>query len=207
MPVVTISRQFGAGGHTLGEHLAKKFGYQLVDRDIIREVAKEANVSADWVEAIEKDAGGLLLKVTSSLVSSNFIERLLGESASDFDEKKYVQFVQKVITQAAARGNVVLVGRGGQFVLPDGPQTIKILLVAELSDRIKFMMDHYNLTRSRAELVVRKEEKRRQTFLSIFSPRNPDDPSLYSICLNTSRISLDEALAMACDLVEACPLP
>jgi CMP/dCMP kinase len=201
MPVVTISRQFGAGGHTLGETVAKHLGYQLVDRDIVAQVAKEANVSPKWVEAVEKDAGGLLMRLVSGLVSSSFIERLLGESGSDFDEKKYLQLVRQVITKIADEGDVVLVGRGSQFILPESEQTIKVLLVAELEDRIKFMMSNYNLTKAKAEQLVRKEEKRRSAFLKLFDSHDPDDAGLYNLVINTSRLSLGEAESLVIDLV------
>ena len=201
MAVVTISRQFGAGGHTLGTTVAEHFGYQLLDRDVCQQVAEEANVSVEWVEAVEKDAGGLLMRLCNKLVSGDFIERLIGTSGGDLDEKKYVEFVRKIITEVAKEGDVVIVGRGSQFILPNHEQIVKILLVAELEDRIRFMMEHYSLTRAKAEQVVKKEEKRRQSFLRLFDTRNPDDPSLYSLVVNTSKSDLNEAEHMVTSLV------
>lgn len=193
MPVVTISRQFGAGGHTLGETVAKRFGYQLVDRSIVHQVAREANVSVKWVEAVEQEAGGLVMRLVHSLISTSFIERVLGDSGSDFDEKKYVQFIKRIIQDVAKAGDAVIVGRGAQFILPDSEETVKVLLVGDLEDRIRFMMNHYDLTRTKAEELVRREEKRRSTFLKVFYSGDPDDPSLYTLVINTSRVSLEEA--------------
>lgn len=201
MPVVTISRQFGAGGHTLGKIIAERFGYQLVDRDIVAQVAKEANVSVGWVEAVEHDAGGLLVRIANRLVSSDFIERILGDTGSDFDQNKYVQFITKIISNLADEGNVLIVGRGSQFILDQNEQIIKVLLVAELEDRIKFMMEHYDLTKSKAEQLVRKEEKRRCSFLKLFDETNPDASDIYSLVLNTSRVSLKEAEDIIADLI------
>ena len=58
MSVITISRQFGAGGKTLGEMISKALGYTFVDDEIIYQVAKKGKVSTDWVKSIEKEAGG-----------------------------------------------------------------------------------------------------------------------------------------------------
>ena len=201
MAVVTISRQFGAGGHTLGESVAQQLGYQLVERDLVTQVAKEANVSVKWVEAVEKEAGGLIMRVCHKLVSSNFIERILGDTSSDFDEDRYVQFVTKVVRELAAEGDVVLVGRGSQFILPDNEETVKVLLVANLEDRIKFMMRQYHLTRLKAEQLVQKEEKRRASFLRLFDSRNPDDPGIYNMVINTSHFDLEAARQMIVQLV------
>ena len=58
MAVITISRQFGAGGKTLGELISKNLGYTFIDDAIINKVAKKAKVSDEWVQSIEKEAGG-----------------------------------------------------------------------------------------------------------------------------------------------------
>ena len=201
MPVVTVSRQFGAGGHTLGNVVANRLGYQLVDRSLLQQVAEEANVSPRWVEAVEKEAGGLLMRICHMLVSSNFIERHLGSSGSDFDQKKYVAFITKIIQDLAEEGDVVIVGRGAQFILPDSEEIIKVLIVAELEDRIKFMMERYSLTQSQAEQMIRKEEKRRCSFLNLFDPRDPDEPDIYNLVLNTSHINLETAEDLVVQLV------
>jgi cytidylate kinase len=60
MAVITISRQFGAGGITLGKMIAESMGYTFADSDILQRVAKEANVSTHWVESFEKEAGSKL---------------------------------------------------------------------------------------------------------------------------------------------------
>jgi len=78
MSVITISRQFGAGGKTLGEMVSEKLNYTFVDNDIIQMVAKQAKVSTNWVESIEKEAGGamekLALKRTRVVMSSGGLE-------------------------------------------------------------------------------------------------------------------------------------
>ena len=200
MPIVTISRQFGAGGHTLGKMLSQKLGYQLVDRDICRQIAEEAKVSIGWVESVERDPGGLLMRICNKLVSSDWIERHVGDKG-DFDSEKYVSFVTRIIKQLAKESDLVVVGRGSQFILPNSELTVKVLLVADLEDRIKFLMDHYQMTKSSAEQLVRLEEKRRVDFLKLFDSRNPDDPSLYTLVFNTSRVTLEETERMILDMV------
>ena len=193
MPVITISRQFGAGAHTLGRNLAQRLGFQLIDREIIRQVAEEADVSEKWVEAIERDPGGLLLRMVNRLVRPNFIERLLQEKGKDFDERKYVALVTRIIEKIAEEGEVVIVGRGAQFILPDNETTIKLLMLADFEDRIRYLADSYELSQSTARDLIRREDGRRINYLKLFHSGNPDDPTLYTAVLNTSRMSLDEA--------------
>ena len=77
MAVITISRQFGAGGITVGEIVAQKLGYKFFDNEIIQMLAKEAKVSTHWVEDLEKEAGGALQKFLSQVVPKSMVERIL----------------------------------------------------------------------------------------------------------------------------------
>ena len=69
MAVITISRQFGAGGKTLGKRVAEKLGYPMIDNEIINKVAEMAKVSDDWVHSIEQEAGGKMMNFISKLVN------------------------------------------------------------------------------------------------------------------------------------------
>ncbi|MBW2170320.1 MAG: cytidylate kinase-like family protein [Deltaproteobacteria bacterium] len=178
MAVITITRQFGAGGWTLGNAVANRLGYKFVSRGIINKMAKEANVSVKWVSSVEKEAGDWLMRFMSKLVSSNFIERHIGEARSDFDENKYVSFLKRLIPAIAAQDNVVILGRGSHYILPDDPKTIKILLVADLEDRIAFT------------------EKK-------LDPRDPDDPGLYRVTINISKVRLEQAEEIIVGMVKS----
>lgn len=201
MPVISLSRQFGAGGKTLGEMVANRLNFEFLDEVLVHKLAKEANVSARWVEGVAREAGGHLMRFLSSLVSSRFIERHVGESGSDFDEAKYVKFLTKVVEEVAEEDNVVILGRGSQFILRKNPQAVMVLLVAELEDRIKFIMEHYGLGQGKAENMVVRHEKMRTRFLKELYPGNPNDPSLYHMVLNTSLISMEIAENLICELV------
>ncbi len=197
MAVITISRQFGAGGRTLGKILSKKMGYALVDEDIIQKVADRVNVSKDCVKSIEEEAGGKLLKFMSGLVAKNYIERILGGDKGYIDEEVYVDALREIITQAAAEDNVVIVGRAGQYILQDHPGAFHVLLIAKKEDRLKFMEKNYRLSRPEAEKVVDVYEKRRINLYRSFGKQDYDMPDLYHMVLNMSRLDMD----MAEDLV------
>ena len=77
MAVFTISRQFGAGGKTLGNMVAETLGYTFADSSIIQMISKQANVSAKWVQSFEKEAGGMMSRAISSIVSQRMVDRIL----------------------------------------------------------------------------------------------------------------------------------
>ena len=125
MAVLSISRQFGAGGWTLGKSIAKRLDYKFVSYRIINEVAKEANVSVEWIKGVEKQAGDWLMRYLTKMVDSSFIDRHVGDSKTDFDEKRYITFLQKIVNRIADEDNVVILGRGSQFILQDRRNTFQ----------------------------------------------------------------------------------
>jgi cytidylate kinase len=141
------------------------------------------------------------MRLLSSIVPSSFIDRHLGESGADFDEKRYVEFLSRIILDLAAEDNVVILGRGSQFILRHDPKALRVLLVAERADRIKFMERTYNMPPDKAEAMVNRESRKRERFLGNFYKGNPNDPSLYHMVLNTSLIHLEAAEEQITELV------
>jgi cytidylate kinase len=201
MAVITISRQFGAGGITLGKMVAKRLGYAFADMEIIKMVAEMANVSTNFVETVEKEAGGKFSKIITKLVSKPLLDRVLKDERGYIDEEIYLDYLVLIIAQMADEGNVVILGRGSQYILGDHPDAYHFLLIDEFANRVKFMQEHYSLSQSRAEQVVKSEDKRRLNLYRKLHKTDYDRPSLYHLVLNMNRISLDQAQEMMCSLV------
>lgn len=200
MAVVTISRQFGAGGRTLGEKLCERFGLHLVDEIVIDELARKAKVSGDWLTAMEKEASSTILRLISEIFSSGILYKGPAAPGEGFERQKYVAFLNKVMTSMANQGGYVLLGRGSQLVLKSHPKAFHVLLVAEYQDRAKFMVERYNLSRTEAEKTIKEKERQRAAVASNIFGANIDDPSLYHVVLNTTRLSFDWAVDCVADL-------
>ena len=202
MAVITISRQFGAGGKTLATLVSEKLGYTLIDDAIINQVAEKAKVSDDWVHSIEKEAGGKLLNFISKLVSKSFIERILDDSKGYIDEEVYIDTLKEVIVKFAEEDNCIILGRGGQHFLRNHENAVHVLMVAELTDRIKFMEDHYDLLPTDAKNTVITRDKNRQNLILKIGHENFEHPGLYNIILNMSRLSMNKAAEIVCSMVD-----
>ncbi len=201
MPVVTISRQFGAGGKTLGKAVADRLGIPFLDNELIQMVARKARVSTNWVASIEKEAGGRLLRFISGLVSRSLVDRVLDNQRGYIDEEIYVDLLHQIISQIAAEGDAVILGRGGQYILRNDPEAYHILLVGDKPDRVRFMEEHYEMPPSRALKVVTMEERRRANLYRYFGREDYDDPQLYHLSLNMSQVHMDVACRLVCRLV------
>jgi cytidylate kinase len=201
MAVLTISRQFGAGGITLGKMIADKLGYTFADTAIIQEIAREANVSPQWVESFEKEAGTKLSRVISSMVSQKWLDRILKDERGYLDEQIYLDYLVLIIAKMADENDVVIIGRGSQYILNDHPDACHILLVDEFENRVKFMIDRYKMSPKKASQIVHNEDKRRINLYRKLGKVDFDNPGLYHLVINMNRIDLQLAQNMVCQLL------
>ena len=201
MAVITISRQFGAGGRSLGEMIARELDYRFLDDLVIQELAKKAKVTTDTIKDIERTSGSVLSKMISGMLNRNYMERILGEGKGYVNEEIYVELIQDVLKNFAREGNVVLLGRGGQYILKDFENAFHILLVSDMEQRIKFMQQFYSMTDAQAEKAIKQGDDRRRNLYKKLGHTDYNSPNLYHIVLNMSRLSLDHALETIVALV------
>ncbi|MBC8462718.1 MAG: cytidylate kinase-like family protein [Deltaproteobacteria bacterium] len=202
MAVITISRQFGAGAWTLGERLSKRLGYRYVHSDMIKEVAAKVDVSSDQVRVLEERGPSNLLKFLDKLVAASYVERIISDKYRFVDEKTYVNVVRSIIQELYKQGNVVIIGRGSQYVLKDFADTWHLLLVGDLQYRIRSVMDKFKLNEHEAEKAIKRRDQIRARFLRFFSENEShDDPLLYDLVLNMRKISMEKAENLVIDLV------
>lgn len=201
MAVITISRQFGAGGRTLGRMIAKEMDYVYLDEVIIGEIAKKANVSKDWVKSMERNVGGTISKLFAIMLNKDYMSRLIGDTKGYLDENVYMDVLREIIVESAAKDNVIIMGRGGQYILAEDENAFHIHLVSDMAHRITFMQQFYKLNEAKAQQAVTLGEKKRTAFFAKFGKADYDNPQLYHLVLNMSKLSLEDAKNVVCLLV------
>lgn len=206
MSVITIARQFGAGGKTLGGIVAEKLGYALIDEEIVELLAQETNVSSETVDAVERQTGseGLFSRILTRLgpYRKGYVKAATESRPGYMDGNLYIALLHKLIPRLADQDNAVIIGRGGQYILADRPDTFHFLLIASLKHRIEFIMEHYNLDAKKAQTVVEEHTKRRLNLYRYFARLDYEKPELYHLVLNMNWLNLQEAAALVCRLVE-----
>ncbi|QTA89980.1 cytidylate kinase-like family protein [Desulfonema magnum] len=198
MAVITIAREFGAGGKTLGTKVADKLGYTLIDEEIVEMVAKEANVSPDWVDSIAKETGseGFLPRLIKKIgpYRKGYVGIAMEKNPGYIDGDLYISILHNIIPKIASQDNVIIIGRGGQYILSDHPNTYHFLMIAKLEHRITFMMENYNLNRKQAQIVVDKQDKRRLNLYRYFAKTDYNHPKLYHMVFNMDKVRMEEAV-------------
>jgi len=152
---------------------------------------------------VENEAGGKLSRFITRMVSKPLVDRILKDERGYIDEKIYLDYLVLIIAQIADEGNVVILGRGSQYILNDHPDAFHILMINDFENRVRFMKERYELSESRAAKVVRGEDKRRKALYQKLGKADYDDPFLYHLVLNMSKLSLEEAKKMVCRQVQS----
>ena len=204
MPVVTIGRQFGAGGTSVGEMLARELRADLLESRIIDEVAHRLQLPKEEVEAEDEQPGSLLARLLVALGSASTEPLVPPEAAAwqppntdpAFDTRKAVlEITQHVIQEAARTGNVVIVGRGGAYILRDFPGALHVFLRASEAVRVKAIMARYNIT---SEEEARKRLKRTdENWTAYIKQVYGHDRNLaahYDLVLDTGRLGYEKAV-------------
>ncbi len=200
MAVITISRQFGAGCITLGESVAEKLEYAFYHDEIIEMIAEKAKVSEEGVAAIENEAGGRLMNFISGIVPKSLVETIFDTGKQYMEKNEYIDYLSTIMKKIAAEGNAVVVGRAGQHFMQDQENIYHVLIVADQKDRVEFMQDHYDLSPDKALKAVKKEDYRRKILFRILGVENYDLPDIYHLVLNMSKIDLQLACELICEL-------
>ena len=190
-PVVTIGRQYGAGGISVGRFVAEKLGIPFYDRELLALAAKESGLcEAVFERHDEKPAETPFFAPWS--VPFHTAARPLGQQVF------FAQF--DAIRALAAKGGCVIVGRCADFVLDGRPNVLRVFLRAPLEKRIARIVERDGVDEAAARKRLRVAEKNRAAYYDYFTDRKWGAAETYDLCLNTARFPSDEAVA---DLVAA----
>jgi cytidylate kinase len=193
--LITISRQFGAGGSSVAQLVAERLGWALIDNELVDRVAARAGLSPQEVAAQEERMPGLFERIVLALAASSQ-EILTPESAGSIkpiEEPRLVQITEKVVAEAAAEGRVVLVGRASAAVLSGSHDAIHARLVAPKAQRIEVVAAREKIDAEAAEALIDKTDANRARYHREYYRREWSDPALYHLTLNTGALGYDGA--------------
>ncbi len=201
MPVITLGRQFGAGGATVGRMLADQLKSEFLDSNLIDEVAHRLQVPKEEVEAEDEQPGSLLARLLVALGSASTEPLIPPEAtawnppnaAPTFDTRKAVlQITQHIIEEAARTGNVVIVGRGGAYILSKFPGALHVFLRAAEDIRVKAIMARFNVTsEEEARRRLKLTDENWTSYIRQVYGHDRNLPSHYDMVLDTGRLGYD----------------
>jgi cytidylate kinase len=179
-PIITISRQTGSRGSYFGSRLAGRLGYQRLHKEVIDVICKSSGYYKRIVESLDDHVRGNFDTLVDSL--------LTGQSV---DHTDYVRYLYKVVLSMSHLGGVVLMGRGGNFIL--GPERgFHLRIVCPKAVRVENLIRFKEMTEKEATHWIETNDNERREFISRFYHANIDDPTHYDLVLNTSLMDVED---------------
>jgi len=203
MAVLTVSRQYGAGGRQVAAMAADLLGFTLVDREPMEEAARRVGVDPETARAWDERAPAIIEELGIALAAGTPL--VGGGPAPQFDpnglsDTALAEATRRVIVSLADTGDYVILGRGAQVALRDRPDTVHIALVAELGDRMKRIMDSQGVDEKEARARCERVDAERAGYVRHYYGQDIRNPLLYDATLNTSRLGVEGAAGLAVDL-------
>jgi cytidylate kinase len=202
MPVITIGRQYGAGGETISAMVAQRLGAELVDRKIFEEVAVRLELTHDEVEKQDEAAGSFLNRVLQALGGASVEFAAPPEAAAwtppysdpSLDTRQAVlKVTQEVIREAARTGNAVIVGRGAGYVLLDQPHVLNVFIRASEAARIAHVRQLQGLSEEQARKRIKQTDANRGAYIRQVYDHDWLHPSHYHMVLDSGRLGFERA--------------
>jgi cytidylate kinase len=183
--VLTVNREFGSGGGRIAQTIAGWLGWKLLDRDIIDAIAYAAQVDATVVRHYDEHVDSWLSRFNQQAMRSAALAAGMepGEDAA-FNADQTVKLTQKIVEQAWADGNCVVVGRGAQCVLQHKPDVYHVFVYAPLRERIVRLRTRLEKG-ANIEQRIRTVDGERAKYLQEYFGKSWCDPHLYDLMISS----------------------
>jgi cytidylate kinase len=194
--LITISRQYGAGGSEVARRVAAALGWRVVDNELVEQVAARAGVSPERVAEREERVSTFVERLARTLAAATpevFPPPESAGTVQDFTEAELVRITETVVAEVAARGRVVLVGRAAPAVLARQKEALHVKLVAPRAFRLQVAAERLHCNAAQASAVLEDTDTMRARYHRQYYKRDWNDPVNYHMVLNTGVLGFEGA--------------
>lgn len=190
MKIITISRQFGSGGRTIGKKLAEELGIKCYDAEIIDRIAEESGYAKEYIEDKSEYSS-----YTSFLGQALSARDYKGNTNAD-----NIWFIQKkVIEDIASKQSYVIVGRCADYILKDNKEVLKVF-IHSLDNRAKKIVEQYGQTDKDPISRLKDKGKRRASYYEFYTDIKWGDANNYDISLDSGSLGIDKCIQILKEL-------
>lgn len=193
--IITIGRQFGSGGHEIGEKLAKKLGIKFYDKELIKLIAKQSGLCEKVLESYdEKPTNSLLYSIVMDIYPSVMY------TGPTIDQQIY-QANYDTIRRLADGEPCVIVGRCADYILRDHPELVSVFVHANSDFRAARIAEEYKLPDAKVRDLLVKTDKKRASYYNFQSEKQWGAASSYNLCIESSEVGIDGAVDLIMDYI------
>ncbi|MBQ9765382.1 MAG: cytidylate kinase-like family protein [Lachnospiraceae bacterium] len=188
--VITIARQYGSGGKTVGKMVAEELGIPFYSRDILRLASEESGISESlFGEADERIKKSALFRISRSVYDGE----LIPPDSDDFvSTRNLFNYQAKIIKKLAETESCVIVGRCADYILRDYPNVMSVFVHANPEFCLERAMERNSMTVREMEKFIAKTDKYRGDYYKYYTGRDWNDARHYDLCLDCSKLGFEK---------------
>ena len=198
--VITIARQYGSGGRTVGKMLAEKLGVSFYDKQIIQMASDESGIDVKLFGQVEEGSS-----VKASLFNKTGLYKgdLIAPDQKGFvSDENIFNYQAKIIKEVAAEESCVIIGRCADFILKDNPDVVRLFFHAPKEDCIARVKTQNGGTEKEIIRKIEKTDKYRSDYYRYHTGKDWNDSRNYDFCLNTASMSYEKLVAVVKAYIE-----
>lgn len=190
--IITISRQFGSGGRTVGREVAKKLGIPCYDQEIIERLAEESGFAKEYIKN-ESEYRPFGSRLASALNVGTGFDPLTNQDRLWIAQKR-------MILDLGAKENCVIVGRCADAILEDKEDCLKVFIHASFEQRAKRIVEVYGETEVPTAKRLRDKDKRRTSYYQYYTDKTWGDINNYDVALDAGKLDIDKCVEIIASL-------
>lgn len=198
--IITVGRQFGSGGHEIGERIAKKLNIPLYDNEILEKAAKELGIDVEDAKEIEEKSVHNFVVGHVGMFTFDRAYNIEDVNRSMSDQLYRAQ--SALIKELANQGPCVIVGRCADYVLRDRDDVLSVFICADNEYRIERLMRVRGMVRDYAENQIKVVDKKRRKYYNKYTGREWDSQLNHHMVLNASLLGADYIVDLLADMYE-----
>ncbi len=197
--IITISREFGSGGRSIGREIANKLGIPFYDKELVDQIALESGFAPNFVEEHGEHSPG------KSFLSYAFAHQGVPGVMNGLSTADFLWNIQcSVILQLAQQGPCVIVGRNADYILKDREDALHVYIHADKEFRADRIVRLYGESEKSPEARLNEKDKRRRVNYQHYTGRNWGVSQNYDICLNSGKIGVEQCADIIVNIVKNC---
>jgi cytidylate kinase len=190
---ITIGRQLGSGGHSIGKMLAKKLGIPFYDKELIHIASENSGLGREFFEKADEKSSHSLIGGLLGLRNS-LIDEIYGSSYLSNETLFNIQ--SDIIREIAEQQSAVFVGRCADYILSEKPDCLNIFIHADDDDRIRRIEEIHHLPESKCRTLMQKSDKKRSGYYNYYSCKTWGAAESYHVCINSSLLGIEETVEL-----------
>ena len=195
--IITISREFGSGGRTIGRLVAQKLGIPFYDKELVKQISVESGFAPNYVEEHGEHAPG------KSFFSYAFAPQGVPGIMNGLSTNDFLWNIQcSVILQLADEGPCVIVGRNADYILKDREDALHIFIHADDEFRKNRIVKLYGQSEKTPAARLAEKDKRRKVNYQHYTGRNWGDAQNFDVCLDSSKLGVEACADIIVDIAK-----